>query len=295
MNEKSYALRAGLFVVFFGLVMVAAIVWIGGNRKPTRPYDVVTKESVFGLKTASTVYFRGIAAGRVQDIGLDPRDPHKILIRLAIDENVPITRGTYAELKLHGFTGLADLELNATKDRRPLPTTATHPGRIPMRPSLLDELGQNGQHTLAAMTRLADRLNALLSAKNRQDIHMLLANAAKASGQFAAISDNLAAASRALPPLERSGTEAAQRLNVVAARLARLSTRLNTLVTTAQTAGNTVLARTLPRIDTTLDALRQTAADVSALSRSLRHDPQQLLLGAPPARPGPGEPGYEGR
>ncbi|MDA8390594.1 MAG: MlaD family protein [Gammaproteobacteria bacterium] len=295
MNSKSYALRAGLFVLILGATMVAAVLWVAGRRPAVRPYIVVTNGSVFGLKVASTIFFRGIEAGTVRRIRIDPHDPRKIFIIVAIDDRIPVTHGTYAELKLQGVTGLTALELESTGDLRPLPTSRAHPARIPMRPSLLDALGRASRATLTELTRLGGKLDRLLSADNERHIRVLLTNAANASRQFQAISDNLATASRALPALAQQGQQTLRQLDAVSRRLDRLSGRLNTLVTTAQTAGNTVLAQTLPRINATLDQLRATAADVNALSRSLRHNPQQLLLGAPPQMPGPGEPGYRRR
>ncbi len=294
MNNKSYALRAGLFIVVLGACMVAAVWWIGGRRPPTRPYVVVTQGSVFGLKVASTVFFRGIEAGTVRRIGIDPHDPRRIFVLVAIDDRIPITRGTYAELQLQGVTGLQALDLNTSGDLRPLPTSAAHPGHIPMRPSLLDDLGHKGERALMQLNAAVKNLNRLLSPANRGHIRTLLSNTARASRQFETISDNLARASRALPALARQSQQTMRELGVVSARLARLTSRLHVLVGTAQTAGNTVVARTLPRLNATLDQLRGAAADVDALSRSLRHDPQQLLLGAPPLPPGPGEPGYRG-
>ncbi len=295
MNNKSYALRAGLFVLILGTAMVAAVLWLGGRRPPTRPYIVVTTGSVFGLKVASTVFFRGIEAGTVRAIGVDPRDPRKIFVVVAIDDRIPVTRGTYATLELQGVTGLTALELESTADLRPLPTSRAHPAHIPLRPSLIDALGRSSVAALKELTHLGQGLNRILSTENQRHIQELLANAEAASRQFQTISKNLTAASQTLPSLAQQAKQTLKRLNAASVRLDHLGRRLDVLVATAQTAGDTVLAKTLPRINTTLDQLRATAADVNALSRSLRHNPQQLLLGAPPSPPGPGEPGYQGK
>ncbi len=294
MNNRAYALRAGAFVVVLTVAIGLAAFWIGGGHKRRLPYVVVTQGSVFGLRAQSTVFYRGIAAGIVKHITMDPRDPRKILIAVAIDRDIPVTHGTYAQLKLQGLTGMSALELNTTADMRPLATSARHPGRIPMHPSLLSRLTRAGADTAQQLSRLSRDLDQALDSANRRHLAAVLAHAAQASREWTVLTARLNQAAARLPDLENKTDTALAQMAGLAGQARALSIRLKRLSATAQGAGDVVLTRTLPKVDRALDRLASAAADVQRLSRSLRHHPRELLLGARPLAPGPGEKGYQG-
>ena len=293
MNNRSYALRAGLFVLVFTGAILAAAFWIGGNHEARAPYVVVTSGNVFGLKAQSTVFFRGITAGIVRHISVDPKNPQMILIAISIDKRISITRGTYAQLKLQGVTGLSALELNTTPDLTPLPTSRAHPGRIPMRPSLFSRLTKAGTRVMTQMARLSHALHQTLNATNRKHLQAILANAAHASQEWSALSERLNQAAAGLPEIETRTNEALAHINHLTDEMQILGDHLQTLSNTAQGASDLVLTRTLPKINRAIDRLAAASSDVQRLSRSLRHHPRELLLGARPMLPGPGESGYK--
>lgn len=293
MNNRSYALRAGLFVLIFVIAILAAAFWIGGDHESQAPYMVVTHGSVFGLKSQSTVLFRGITAGTVRSIRVDPQNPRMIWIAISVDKNIPVTRGTYAQLKLQGVTGLSALELNTTADLAPLPTSRAHPGEIPMRPSLLSRLTTAGAHAMKQLTQLSRALHQTLDAANRAHLQTILANAARASQQWSTLSRHLNNAVAALPGVEKHADLALTHINQLTQHMRALGRHLQALSDSAQGASTVILTRTLPRIDRAISHLTAASDDVQKLSRSLRHHPRELLLGARPMAPGPGEPGYQ--
>lgn len=293
MNSRSYALRAGIFVVAFTVAILLATFWISGNHEARAPYIVVTHGSVFGLKPQSTVFFRGITAGVVEHIKVDPRNPRTIFIAISMDKAIPVTRGTYAQLKLQGVTGLTALELNTTADLTPLPTSKAHPGRIPMRTSLLSRLTHAGTTVMRQLTRLSHGLQETLNATNRKHLQAILAHAAQASAEWGTLSARLNQAAAGLPVMEGRANAALAQIDSLTRELRGLGGRLKALSATAQGASDTVLTRTLPKVNRALARLASASRDVQKLSRSLRHHPRELLLGARPMAPGPGEPGYK--
>ena len=293
MNSRSHALRTGIFIVVFTAAILAATLWISGAHQHRLPYVVATRGNVFGLRAESTVFYRGITAGIVKHIAVDPQDPQEILISIAVDRSIPITRGTYAQLKLQGVTGLTALELNTTADMRPLATSAAHPARIPMRPSFLARLAHAGTRVARQLTALSTDLEKTLSVTNRRHLAAILAHAAQASRQWRALSARLNRAAARLPAMEATTDTALARMAGVEKEVRTLGRHLQHLSDTAQGAGDMVLTRTLPKVDRALDRLTNAAADVERLSRSLRHHPRELLLGARPLTPGPGEKGYK--
>ncbi len=293
MNNRSYALRAGLFVLSLAVAILAAVFWIGGDHETRAPYVVITHGSVFGLKSQSTVFFRGITAGIVRSIRVDPHNPRMIWIAISVDKHIPVTRGTYAQLKLQGVTGLSALELNTTADMAPLPTSRAHPGEIPMQPSLLSRLTKAGTHAMTQLARLSHALHQTLNATNRAHLQVILANAARASRQWSALSHHLNDAVAGLPKVEKHADLALTHIDKLTAQMRILGRRLQALSDSAQGASTVILTRTLPRIDRAILHLTAASNDVQKLSRSLRHHPRELLLGARPMAPGPGEPGYQ--
>ena len=293
MNNRSYALRTGVFVAVFAVAILLTTFWISGTHQRRLPYIVVTRGNVFGLRAESTVFYRGITAGVVKHITVNPQDPREILIFIAVDRRIPITRGTYAELKLQGVTGMSALELNTTADMRLLATSAAHPARIPMHPSFFTRITRAGTRVAQQLTVLSGDLEKTLNAANRRHLATILSHAAQASRQWVMLSARLNQAAARLPAMETAANTALTRMATLEKQMGILSRHLKRLSETAQGASDVALTRTLPKIDRALDRLTRAAADVQRLSRSLRHHPRELLLGARPLTPGPGEKGYK--
>ena len=96
MENKAHALAAGIFTLIIGLAVLGAIYWFGGKREKTTEYLVETTQNVTGLSVQAQVRYRGIRVGKVVDIDLDDENAQKILIRIDIDQDVPMTKGTVA-------------------------------------------------------------------------------------------------------------------------------------------------------------------------------------------------------
>jgi phospholipid/cholesterol/gamma-HCH transport system substrate-binding protein len=288
MNNRAYALLTGLFVLSLTAATLVFGVWMSGSHKQTRPYVVVTTSNVIGLQPQSLVLFRGIAAGTVNKIRFDHTDSRNILIYLDIDKDVPVTRGTFATLRLQGITGLSQLELDDSPGLpadQPLPTSTDDPGRIPMRPSLMDRLSDSGTALAAQLDQLAASLNDVLDTGNREHIKRLLAQADASSAMLLKLESDLDETARQLPALSQQSEAALAEIKSAAANVTSLSQNLNRLTGSGRATG--------PQLDAALAQINQAAADIHRLAKNLRTDPQQLLLGPARPAPGPGEPGYK--
>ena len=73
----------------------------------------------------------------------------------------------------------------------------------------------------------------------------------------------------------------------------KLAVDVDRLTATGQIVGDELVRSTLPRMNAALDQFTQSAEDIQRLARTLREDPQSLLVGRRLPPPGPGEPGYE--
>ena len=288
MNNRAYALITGVFVLALGAAIIAAAIWLTGTRIATKPYIIATTGSVAGLAPHSTVFFRGLAAGRVDNVRFDPSDPRRILIRIEVDAGIPVTRDTYAVFRLQGLTGASLLDLETTgTSRELLATSAQSPAYIPLHASLLDELGNTAPQFMAQLQSLIASLNQLLNSDNRMHVARLLAQADAASAALVKLENDLDVGTRRLPALTGQ-------MQATLAQLDRLTANLDQLSVTARAAGQQVNAETLPRLNATLSRISTAADEIRRLAASLRKNPQQLISGKPAPAPGPGEPGYKG-
>lgn len=309
MNNRAYALMTGLFILVLGAGLVLGAIWLTGSREATRTYIVTSQDSVYGLLPESSVFYRGIKVGRVRSIDFADNNPGQIRIRIEVDQSVPLSRDVYATLKLQGVTGLSQLALeSAGNEQTLLDSPPGHPAEIPMKPSMLDRLGDQGNRLMARLDRITTSLGNLLNSDNQAQIRQMIAGFNEVAGNLAELTDNLNKGAAAVPDL-------AGRLDRNIAGLDRLLGNLNTLADqasgvtrhvddlvrsagqvtqTGRAISDQVSSRTLPALNATLADIRQTSESLRQLSDSLRRNPQQLIRG--PSRPaaGPGESGYGG-
>ena len=305
MESRAHALTAGIFTLLLGLATALAISWFSGKREATHEYVLVTKGNVSGLNTEAQVRFRGIRAGKVQDIDLDPKDPRNILITISVAADLPVTKGTTARLNYQGVTGLASILLEDKGDHpEPLTGSGDEPPRIALQPGFMDTLGENAAELMTQMRQVAERTTALLSDQNVRRIGQTLANVevataglsgsmkelpqVMASLKQALNEENLQKLSRTLANMEKASGEAAPLI----ASLQVVSKRLDALLAES---GGEITQTTLPRLNVLLQELAVNSRQMSRLLDQIEESPNMLIFGREARRPGPGEAGFAAR
>jgi len=71
-ENRAYALAAGLFTVVLAAALVAAGLWFRRDNIRFAQYVVTTESSVAGLKVEAPVRYRGVDVGRVESIRIEP-------------------------------------------------------------------------------------------------------------------------------------------------------------------------------------------------------------------------------
>ena len=172
MENKAHVLAAGLFTLLLGIAVVVAAMWFSGETYEKVYYVLESKYPVTGLNEQAVVRFRGVDVGKVSDIRFDPKNPRVILIEIGIQSGTPVTRGTYAEVRPQGVTGLSYIMLDDTgANPEPLPPVGEpNSARIVVRPTLLENLFAAGEQALADIRQVAQRVSALLSDENRAQL-----------------------------------------------------------------------------------------------------------------------------
>lgn len=301
MENRAHALAAGAFALFLLCVGTASVWWFGGKREATVDYLVVTRQNVTGLNLQGQVRYHGVRVGRVESIRFNPKDSEEILIRISVNEDIPLTEGTVAKLGYQGLTGIAHILLeDRDKDHSIFDRTAGPP-RILMQPSLMQELSDGAGATLRQAQALLASLNELLNPENKARIGKVLANMESGSANLSAT----LAEARALladPRMKRIGSlvenldgasgemrVALREVAVMVPRMTALVEKIDQMVGEANGEG---LAASGAR-------LQELGREMTIMSRQLTHTlqmledaPQSMLFGPPPAAPGPGEPGF---
>ena len=311
MESRSYALLTGLFTILLGIALAATYVWFRGDTKSYSNHLVVSTFPVNGLNRQAAVRFRGVEIGKVEDISIDPQDSKSILIRVMLDDSVPLTRGTFAQLGYQGLTGIAYVVLDDDgSNPAPLQYPAGGFARIEVRGNVFDDLAQSSKALLQQATDLLDRLNKIASDSNQSRIENTLANFEKASAQLEPAlraipevterakkflgNDNEQSLRKALANIEQATDSVApvvEDSRKVLANMRQLSDKLDRLGTEISAE---ITDSTLPKINQLVEQLGQDTQDFHRLMLQIEREPQSLVFGRQRPQPGPGEPGFNG-
>ncbi|MGB0129081.1 MAG: MlaD family protein [Rhodocyclaceae bacterium] len=310
MENRAHALAAGIFIVFALISTAVAVWWMSGQREITAEYILVSSRSLTGLNPQATVRFRGVRAGKVQDISVDPADRRRILVRISVTEGFPIMKSTRAQLNYQGVTGIAYVQLDDDgSSNEPLMGDEGQLARIPLQESDMDSLSSGAKDVLKQVGLLVGKLNGALDGGALAHVGSTLASldgAAKKldeamkplpevmAGLKRVVSDpNVKSLQATLANVERATGHAApalENLRTLLASLQSLGKRADAL---SATAGNELTGDTLPRMNGLIADLSATSRGLTRVLGELERSPQSLVFGSPAATPGPGEPGFE--
>ena len=309
MESRAHAIVALAFLVLLGIGVVVAGLWMHHGRQTGLLYDVVSPYSVAGLQEQAPVRFKGVRVGEVRSIGLDPRNPRMILVQITVSEGTPITRATFAELAPQGVTGLSYLSLSdAGTNFVPIPTSAGHPGQIPMHPSFIEVLSRTGESLVNQSNELAQRLNATLDAGNRRHLAQAIRQLDTASAQLVQLETALLPTVKALPAVLAATRSTMQESQIMLKNLNQLTISaagplrevgiaarsIQGLGSSGEKVTATLNYSTLPQLEILTHRLNSATDALEGLSRSLQRSPQSFLYGTKAPPPGPGESGFQG-
>jgi phospholipid/cholesterol/gamma-HCH transport system substrate-binding protein len=301
-RDANYA-AVGAFVLLIGLAAAVFVYWYSDSRdhKDYDRYEIYFTGSVSGLDKGAAVRYLGVGVGRVQNIRVDPRDSGRVEVVVDIDSTTPISPHTVAELQLQGVTGLLYIDLMDDRDNKraapaipglKYPVIRSTPSRFDVFLSSLPELvaGANG---------VVDRAQRLFDDKNLHAVSSALANLDAASrglpktshdldalvielrGATAQLTEAARSARGAIEVARPDIEQATQRLRVVADHLADASGQLDQILVENRQDIRSFARDGLPEIERFVREGRAAAADIRALSNSLRENPAQLLYEAP--------------
>jgi phospholipid/cholesterol/gamma-HCH transport system substrate-binding protein len=302
MESRAHALVAGLFVIVLSGVGVAALWWFGGKHEATSSYYLVTQRALSGLNPQAQVRYRGIRAGKVEDILLDPVNPRNILVRISLDSAIRLTRGSTAQLANQGVTGLAYVMLDDSGDNsEPLRAEQDDLPRIPLRPGLLETLAEQSGNVVSQLAAISNRANRLFDERNLNNVARTIDNLATASDGLKEVPALVAQMKRALSDenmknLQRILAHVEQTLGQTAPLAAELRGLVTTMQSLAQRVdgiagdvGTELRTRTLPEVELLSQDMQRTNRQLQRVLEQIEQTPQSLLFGRPAPSAGPGE------
>ena len=303
MENKAHALIAGAFVVVVTALLAALAIWLTRDSTQRNLYEMSTSETVSGLQPQATVRYRGVAVGKVEDIGFDQKVKGNVLIRVSIDQAAPMTRSTFATVASQGVTGLGFIQLddNGESTERLVPND-DDPPRIVLKPGGLDKLLRQSEVIFNQAEQATARINQLLSPRNEAAINTAVTQLAEAAGSINRVAKALEPTAATLPALSKDARAALQAVRSVTEEVGVTAQRLNarggpldklTEGGTALAAGvETFSAATLPKLGEVADETARTMRQLRRTVNAVDDNPQSLIFGNGPAVPGPGETGF---
>ena len=319
MENRAHALAAGLFTLVLGIALAAVAVWFSKDDLQLVPYTMFTTGSVTGLKTEAPVRYRGVDVGKVNVVRLEAGNTGRVQIEIGVHPDTPVTKNTFAQLGFQGITGLAYVQLNDDgKSQEKLVAQAGKPAVLRMKPSLFDD----SESLFANLSDIADKVGHLLDQENQDKLRSALGGIEQLTQRAAAVAKRIEPAIDNLPTLvaETKGLASDARAslrrvdqiadnadklilttNQLALKLDQRMTMLDQVATTAKDAGSmvrTLNEESVPRVNSLIDDIAREARSIDrAVERVVNtvvEQPQGFVFGAPPPRPGPGEPGFNG-
>lgn len=306
-TKVNYALVGG-FVLILGAVMVGTVLWIASGGVFQTQYDLymaIEDESVAGLNLNAPLKYNGVNVGKVAQIHLDPENPERVILLLAIEQGTPIRENTVATLKTQGLTGIAYVELSG--GNKSSPPLRTLPGNeypvIRTAPSISARLENILTNVLGKLDNTSSNLNAMLSQENQTSVKNALADIASVAHTIAARNDKLDAslvnADRTLQNTARASAQLGPLFERIE-RSARSIEKMGEQVTlTSASAGETVSSigadvknfstETLPELERLLGELNVLSGALRRLVEQTERHPNGLLFGRSPPPEGPGE------
>jgi phospholipid/cholesterol/gamma-HCH transport system substrate-binding protein len=314
MENRSHALMTGFFTIALLVAAVLAGVWFNRDRVERVPYQIATTQSIPGLNPQAAVRYRGLEVGKVDEIVFDPKVAGQILIRLAVDQEAPVTKSTFATLGYQGVTGIAFIQLDdeRTGSAR-LASDAEHIARIPLRPGLLDQLEKRGVAILDKVESLTDRMNQLVSPDNQKTMLAAFSDVSRAANEYEALPAKLQPTLDRLPALTTKVEQSLASFNELSSSATSMTRSFDKLATDLQGPDGTITRlnqtidrvggsvegvtselelQTLPHLVSMADEAKTSLRAVKRTATTFSDRPQSILFGGPTQTPGPGEPGF---
>jgi phospholipid/cholesterol/gamma-HCH transport system substrate-binding protein len=188
-EPRANHLLVGAFVLTALIAAFVVTIWLARIQSGDAQvhYRIYFRGSVEGLGRGADVRYRGIRVGSIRDITIDPDDPSRVSVRVAIDADTPIRQGDQAVLQYQALTGIASINIGGAIIGSPLlePEPGEDLAVIPSATSPFEQLVEGAPELVQRGILLMDRVSALLRPENQERVSEILANVEVLTGELA--------------------------------------------------------------------------------------------------------------
>ncbi|HEU0043992.1 MlaD family protein [Sphingomonas sp.] len=311
METRSNHVLVGAVVLILLAVLALFTVWLARlGGKSEKEFDIFFGQSVEGLAKGSAVSYAGVPSGTVKEIALWKPDPSLVRVRIAVDPDTPVLRGTTASASC-SFTGTCTVQLDgAQRNAAAIVCPGDEPGpgcrfgvpEIPPRTGGIGALLASAPRLLENVSNLTDRLTKLLGDQNQTSIQGILANTNRLSDALADRGPEIAATLAQTRVAIQQAGDASQRIGELAATtngvlaedvrptIRNLNRTIDSARQSAQTLNETIAEakpglqtfsrQTIPEANQLVYDLRQTASALSAVAQRVEQGGATSLIGS---------------
>jgi len=221
MNNRVNYTFVGSVVLILLSALIFFIYWMmkPDEKEMMRDYHIYFTESVSGLNINSSVKFRGINVGSVEQMKINSKNSEEIEILISIYEDTPIKIDTVATLMSQGITGLSYIDLSkgdkdsprlTVRNDEEIPVIASDQSLFKRLESSVDTISSRLSKTLRQTEKLLDdnnqkkvseildrtanvlsKIERTLDDKSINNIQAILDNTAKITGRFEAMMSSI--------------------------------------------------------------------------------------------------------
>jgi|GEM_PF-2136104 len=296
MEERAHALIAIVFIAILGIGAGWVAWWMMTPGVTRVPYVLIAEGNVAGLGPGSPVNYHGVQVGAVRKVTLAPKNRRQIEVKIAVDDNFPLPRGSYATIASQGLIGSKAVELNLGKGSGTIETTTQAPAQLTLKSGALAGLMQNAGDIMASLKSTLKSVQAVLSERNRGHIDDTLAHIDRASAQLVALEKAAQPAVRAMPQLIdriqatlKSAHGVLQQAGKLVADARQPVRRIGRAASAAAGLATQFNQTTAPQLEALMDRLGTLSEHLQVLVETLQRTPQSLLRGPARQHAGPGE------
>ena len=175
METRARHLAVGAFVLVLVICGGLFAIWIAkfSGQVTFMPYFTRFSGSVSQMRIDTTVLFGGIPVGRVTDVRIDPENSELARVDFVVREGTPIREDSQATIEIQSIAGGVGLQISrGSADAKVLPPYSEVKGVS----SAIERLVSQAPNLLNKLTQIADNLNGMLNAENRQALTETLGN-----------------------------------------------------------------------------------------------------------------------
>ncbi|SIT05694.1 MlaD family protein [Neptunomonas antarctica] len=295
MESKINYTLVGLFVVVLSLGLMTFAFWLGkyGGQEEYDYYYIYMTESVAGLSTDSSVKYRGVDIGTVDNIALNPENSEQVALLLRVQHLTPVKVDTTATMKSFGLTGLVYVELEG--GRRDSELLIAKEGEIPIipaRPSAFVRFSESMNQLTEQTDQALEKFSRLLSEENIHNISVILYETRDLSIE---VGENL----QGLKKVIEGGIVTEERVIGALKHVESASLSIKNMADSLRKSSVEVSHNIGEDVHKSLESFNQLiyqldilAVDLQRTTQSIENTPGDLLFKRSTPKPGPGEEGY---